>query len=170
MAEGGSAGTFSRLYWMKRLIYRGDRPGPVARALNGFWARQYRKGGALARDRDVTLEVRGRSSGRPLQFPVVLADHEGHWYLVSMLGEQANWVRNVRAGDGRAIIRHDGEHDVTLAEVAVAERAPILRRYLDVAPGARPHLAAERGAPPAAFERIAAEHPVFRIDGLPQPA
>lgn len=168
MAEGGRAGTFSRLYWMKRLIYRGDRPGPVARALNGFWARQYREGGRLSRARDVTLEVRGRTSGRLLQFPVVLADHDGAWYLVSMLGEQANWVRNVRAGDGRAVIRHGGAHDVRLTEIPVSDRAPVLRRYLEVAPGARPHLAVDPGAPSAAFQPIAADHPVFRVDGFAQ--
>ncbi len=112
--------------------------------------------------------MRGRSSGRLLQFPVVLADLDGRWYLVSMLGENANWVRNVRAGDGSAVIRRGDEHDVTLAEVPVGERAPILRRYLDVAPGARPHMDAERGAPLAAFERVAPHHPVFRVDGLDQ--
>ncbi len=167
MVEAGRTGAFSRVYWMKRLIYRGDRPGPVARALNAFWARQY-GAGRLSRARDVTLEVRGRTSGRMLRFPVVLADLDGRWYLVSMLGENANWVRNVRAGDGSAVIRRGADHDVTLTEVPVGERAPILRRYLDVAPGARPHIAADRGAPPADFERVAPDHPVFRVDGLDQ--
>jgi deazaflavin-dependent oxidoreductase (nitroreductase family) len=152
---------FSRV---KRWIYRGDRPSGVARVLNRFWARQYGSG-RLARARDVTLEVRGRSSGKTIVLPVVLADYQGEWYLVSMLGENANWVRNVRAADGRAVIRHGTTHDVELHEVPVGRRAPILQRYLDVAPGARPHVPIDRTAPAEDFERIAHDFPAFRVVG-----
>jgi hypothetical protein len=50
-----------------------------------------------------------------------------------------------------------------LAEVEVRDRAPILRRYLQVAPGARPHIPVDREAPLADFEKISADYPVFRI-------
>jgi hypothetical protein len=53
---------------------------------------------------------------------------------------------------------------VRLVEVQVDQRAPILRRYLDVAPGARPHIPVSRNAPVEQFELIAAQFPVFRID------
>lgn len=132
--------------------------------LNRFWARQYSTG-RYARDRDVALDVRGRSTGNTVSLPVVMADHAGAWYLVSMLGENAGWVRTVRAAAGTAVIRRGLAHPVTLREVPVGERAPILRRYLDIAPGARPHVPVPRDAPVAEFERIAAEFPVFRIDG-----
>lgn len=150
---------------MKRWIYRGNRPSRVARVLNQFWARQYGSG-KMARDRDVVLEVRGRSSGKMIAFPVVLADYRGGWFLVSMLGEDANWVRNVRAADGRAVIRHGTTHDVELHEVPVSHRAPILQRYLDVAPGARPHVPIGRAAPVGEFESVAPDFPVFRVVGL----
>lgn len=42
------------------------------------------------------LEVAGRKTGNPVSFPVVVADYQGERYLVSMLGEDTNWVRNVR--------------------------------------------------------------------------
>ncbi|WP_211330412.1 hypothetical protein [Prauserella muralis] len=42
-------------------------------------------------------------------------------------------------------------------------RAPILRRFLELAPGGRPHLPVAPGAPLAEFERIAARYPVFRV-------
>ncbi|WP_281886724.1 nitroreductase/quinone reductase family protein [Agromyces rhizosphaerae] len=158
--------TFRSVYWVKRAVYRGDRPGPIARWLNAFWAKQYASGGSLSRDRDVTLEVRGRTSGKTIASPVVMADLDDSWYLVSMLGEHANWVRNVRAAEGRATIRRGEPTSVTLDEVPVAERAPILKRYLDVAPGARPHVPVERRAPEEEFAAIAADFPVFRIDGL----
>jgi hypothetical protein len=38
-----------------------------------------------------------------------------------------------------------------------------LRRYLKLAPGARPHIPVDRRAPLAEFEAIAADYPVFRI-------
>jgi mono/diheme cytochrome c family protein len=51
-----------------------------------------------------TLEVPGRRTGRVISFPVVIADHEGERYLVAMFGEGTNWVRNVRAAEGRAVV------------------------------------------------------------------
>ena len=45
----------------------------------------------------------------------------------------------------------------------VSRRAPILKAYLQVAPGARPHLDVSRDAPLAEFEKVAARYPVFRI-------
>ncbi|MBX7434209.1 nitroreductase family deazaflavin-dependent oxidoreductase [Mycobacterium sp. Y57] len=158
----GGRGGFGRWYWVKRRLYPGRRPGPAARVLNAFWARQY-AAGRLARDRDVTLEVRGRVSGDTVAVPVVMADLAGQWYLVSMLGGDARWVSNVRAAGGRATIRHGRGYPVALQEVAIADRAPVLRRYIDVAPGARPHVPVPRQAPLAEFEAIAADFPVFRI-------
>ena len=157
----------SYLYWAKRWIYRGDRPGRLARVLNEYWAKRYATGGRLARTRDVHLEVRGRSSGRLISFPIVLADVDGAWYAVSMLGANANWVRNVRTAGGHAVIRHGKAVEVRLVEVPVPLRAPILKRYLEVAPGARPHIPVDHREPVSALEPIAAQHPVFRVDGLP---
>lgn len=80
-----------------------------------------------------------------------------------MLGERAAWVSNVRAAGGRAVLRHGRREEVWLEEVEPADRAPVLRRYLEVAPSARAHFAVDRRAPVGEFERIAARHPVFRI-------
>jgi len=59
--------------------------------------------------------------------------------------------------------RRRGREEVHLEEVEPGDRAPILRRYLEVAPGARPHLPVDRHAPLAEFERIADQYPVFWI-------
>jgi len=83
-----------------------------------------------------------------------------------MLGERAGWVRNVRAAQGRAVLRHGRREAVRLVEVGVAERPPILKRYLALAPGARPHIPVDRHAPVEAFEEVAARIPVFRITAL----
>jgi len=143
-------------------MYRNGRPGPLARALNRISAIQF-SAGILSPARAVTLEVPGRRTGRLISLPVAVADYQGGRYLVSMLGNDANWVRNVRAADGRAVLRRRGREEVRLVEVAPADRAPILRRYLQVAPGARAHLPVDRHAPLAEFERIAGQFPVFRI-------
>jgi hypothetical protein len=45
----------------------------------------------------------------------------------------------------------------------VSERAPILKAYLQVAPGGRPHFDVSYDAPLADFEKIAARYPVFRV-------
>jgi hypothetical protein len=107
--------------------------------------------------------VPGRRSGRLISFPVVIANHDGERYLVAMLGEHTNWVRNVRAAGGRAMLRHGRREAVRLKEVDPEARPPILRRYLASAPGARPHIPVDRHAPLEDFEQVAPKIPVFRI-------
>jgi len=145
-----------------RWFYRGGRPNRLARALNRLSAIQASTG-VLAPKRMVTLEVRGRQTGRPISFPLVVVDYLGDRYLVSMLGANTNWVRNVRAADGHAVLLRRGREPVRLEEVEPSRRAPILRRYLALAPGARGHLTVDRDAPLEDFEKIAPDIPVFRI-------
>ena len=88
--------------------------------------------------------------------------YQGDRYLVSMLGE-SNWVRNVRAADGRAVLRRSRSEAVRLIEVPVRDRAPVLRRYVAASPGARAHIPVSRRAPVAEFDALAANLPVFRV-------
>ena len=62
------------------------------------------------------------------------------------------------------MIRADGPNSCHLIEVAVAERASILRRYVQQVPGARPHVPVDRHAPVSAFEAIAGQYPAFRVE------
>ncbi len=150
------------LHRLDRWMYRSGRPNRLARLLNRISAIQF-SAGILAPSHWVTLEVRGRRTGRRISFPLVVADYQGERYLVAMLGQHVNWVRNVRAAGGRAVLRHGRREAVRLQEVAPGARAPILRRYLAVAPGARAHIPVDRAAPLEEFERIAAQIPVFRV-------
>ena len=156
---GTATGLRSRL---RRWMYRGGSPHGVARALNRLDA-VVLGGGRLPISRAVTLEVAGRRTGRIVPVPVVVADVDGERYLVAMLGEGTNWVRNARAAGGSAVLRQGRRRPVHLEEIPVVQRAPVLRRYLDIAPGARPHFPVTRGAPLEDFERIAARYPVFHI-------
>lgn len=145
-----------------RAMYAGGRGNAAARRFARLWAAVH--GAGLTPRRWVTLEVAGRRSGRLTRFPLGMADWRGDWYLVSMLGENCNWVRNVRAADGLVTIRHGRARACRLVEVPVEERAPILKRYLATVPGARPHLPVDRHAPLAEFAAIAARYPAFRVE------
>jgi hypothetical protein len=65
------------------------------------------------------------------------------------------------------IVSPGPRESVYLEEVEPADRARVLRRYLQVAPGARPHIPVDRRAPLAEFARIAADYPLFRIHADP---
>jgi len=148
-----------------RAMYARGRGDATARRLSRLWAAVFARG--LMPRRWVTLEVPGRRSGKLTRFPLGMADLSGQWYLVPMLGEGCNWVQNVRAAGGRVTLRHRRSVTCRLDEVPVAERAPVIRRYLQTVPGARPHIPVGRHAPMADFEAIAPRYPVFRVSPVP---
>src|SRR5215467_7226626 len=161
-ASWGAEGVaMERTHTLDRWLYRGKRPNRLARLINGASARLAAAG--IGPSQLAMLEVTGRRTGKKVSFPVVVADWQGGRYLVSMLGEGTNWVRNVRAAGGRARLRHGRQEDVQLDEVDPAARAPIVRRYLECAPGARSHIPVDRNAPVEEFEPVAQDIPVFLI-------
>ncbi len=144
-----------------RWLYRGQRPNWIARILNRVTAAVASAG--VASNYLVTLEVTGRKSGRTVSLPLVMAVVDGERYLVSMLGDNVQWVRNVRAAGGRAVLRSGRREEIQLEEVPAGQRAPILRAYLQRAPGARPHVPVNKDAALAEFQKVAAAFPVFRL-------
>ena len=149
------------LYRSKRWLYRRQRPNWIARIANRAWATVASSG--IASNSVVTLEVTGRKSGRTVSLPVVVAVVDAERYLVSMLGENVNWIQNVRAAGGRAVLRSGCREEVHLEEVPAEQRAPILRAYLQHAPGARPHVPVSKDAPLAEFEKVTPAFPAFRV-------
>jgi hypothetical protein len=145
----------------KRWLYRGQRPNWIARILNRASAAVASSG--VTPNYLVTLEVAGRKSGRTVSLPVVIAIVDGQRYLVSMLGDNVHWVQNVRAAGGRAVLRSGAREEIQLEEVPADQCAPILRAYLQRAPGARPHVPVNKDAALAEFQRVAAAFPVFRV-------
>lgn len=146
-----------------RRMYRGGRGNATARRYARVWGAVFRAG--LFPKRWVTLEVPGRRTGRPMRVPLGMADVDGRWYLVSMLGE-CDWVRNVRAADGRATLWRRRGRPCRLVEVPIDDRGPILRRYVGTVPGGRPHIPVARGAPLTEFAAIADRYPVFEVTEL----
>ena len=145
-----------------RWLYRGGRPNLWARVQNRATAQLFARG--ILPRRVAALGIHGRRSGRLIWFPVALTEFEGHSYVVSMLGRDANWVRNLNAADGQAILRHGRRESVRLVDADPALRGPILRQFLSGAPGARPHVPIRLDASPAEYERVAANYPIFRVD------
>jgi hypothetical protein len=145
----------------KRWLYKDGRPNIIARMLNRGWALFHSLG--LFPNYLVTLEVVGRQSGKLISFPLAMVVVDGERYLVSMLGEEANWVRNLKAAGGKANLRHGISEKVLLEEVDVNQRAEIIKAYLQIAPGARPHTPVDKDAPVSEFENVASEYPVFRV-------
>ena len=143
-----------------RAMYVGRRGNGTARRFARFWNMVLHLG--LLPRRWVTLEVRGRRSGSVTRFPLGMADVEGQWYVVSMLGE-CNWVKNVRAAGGRATLRRRSARPVKLVEIPVEKRAPVIKEYVRRVPGGRPHIPVDRHEPVEAFETVASEYPVFQV-------
>ncbi len=144
-----------------RWLYREGHPNALARVTNRAWATLHSLG--IAPNYMVTLEIVGRRSGRVISFPLAMVILDGERYLVSMLGAHATWVRNVRAAGGHATLRHGRTEEVLLEEVPVEKRARVLKAYLRIAPGARPHIPVDMDASLDEFEKIAAAFPVFRL-------
>jgi hypothetical protein len=139
-----------------RWLYRGGRPNRFASVINRWTAAVYALG--IAPNYLVTLDVVGRRSGRVQSLPLVMAVAEGERYLVSMLGEEVAWVRNVRAAGGNVTLRH-GRREEVRVEVAPERRAPVLKAYLKRAPGARPHLPIHKDAPLSEFAQVSNRFP-----------
>jgi deazaflavin-dependent oxidoreductase (nitroreductase family) len=111
-----------------------------------------------------TLWVRGRSSGEWRSNPVNLLTYNGDHYLVAPRGV-TQWVRNLRvAGNGQLRVgRKVQAFDAT--ELDNAEKTEVLRAYLK-------RWKVEVGiffdgvsatSPTAELDRIAPNHPVFRV-------
>ena len=142
-------------------MYREQRPNWIAKFLNRVDATIAATG--VTPNYLIKLEVTGRKSGRTISFPLAVTVINGQRYLVSMLGDDAQWVHNVRAANGKAVIHSGSREAVQLVEVPVELRAPILKAYLHRAPGARPHVPVSKDAPVSEFEKIASDFPVFRV-------
>ena len=111
-----------------RLLYRDWRPTRIGRWVNrlaSWWSAL----GLSSREMAV-LEVRGRASGQRRSTPVVIATVEGKRYLISMLGSGSDWVKNVEAAHGEAVIHQGCRRRIHLVAVPPQQRTPILREYL----------------------------------------
>jgi hypothetical protein len=120
----------------------------------------------------VVLEVRGRRSGKLRRTVVVRTPAQGQDYVAALAGE-SEWVRNIRAAAGQAVLRHGRAERVKLIEVPPDERAPILWAYLHRPGWSSPAQEAQHyfGVPSdpsmEQLRTIVDRYPVFRITPFP---
>ncbi len=150
-----------RRVWLG-LFYRNWRPTPLGRLVSGALA--WLSGLGLTPPILITLQVKGRRSGRLRSKVLVIARHDGQRYLVSMLGDGSDWVRNIRASGGAAFVKRGRSRSVMLTEVPVSERGPILKAYCHVATSGRHHFPVPHTASVSEFDAVAERYPVFRIE------
>jgi deazaflavin-dependent oxidoreductase (nitroreductase family) len=128
------------------------------------------------------LTVPGRKTGRPVGVPLVVFPHETERYLIASYGV-VNWVRNLRAADGRAELRRGRETEkISAVELPDDEAGPILRVSLLAGPPGiprpmvrifrrffvLPYLEVDMNSSDADFVRSAPNHPVFRVEPVGQ--
>ena len=112
-------GLFAGVDYSARTRYRPPPPRyqRVQRRLGPFMIRL-----GIGPKQVVVLEVPGRRSGVIRRNALVKASHNGNDYLVALAGE-SEWVRNVRAADGQAVIGRRQRQAVRLVEVPPARAA-----------------------------------------------
>ena len=102
------------------------------------------------------LSVPGRRSGHWHTLPIVVLDHNGERYLVSVRGE-SDWVLDLRASHSGRLSNRGRVEEISVLEILVADRAPLIAAYANRF-GKMPHVAATLRALPDP-----ADHPIFRI-------
>jgi hypothetical protein len=81
-----------------------------------------------------------------------------------MLGPDSDWVKNVEAAKGEVVLVHGRRRPMHLVMVPTAERAPILRAYVNAATSGRHHIPIDVDAPLSDFHAVAERYPVYRMD------
>ncbi|WP_374686592.1 nitroreductase/quinone reductase family protein [Promineifilum sp.] len=121
----------------------------------------------------VTLEVRGRRSGRPIRVSVTRVRQDGKQYLVALYRD-SQWARNVRAAGGAATIISRHRMPVQLVEIPTEARAPILLGYVNQrafthsgAQSARHFFGLQSKPTLADMAALAEQYPVFEIRPRP---
>ncbi len=147
--------------WL-RFLYRNRRPTLLGHWNSRFFCWWARIG--LPPRFLVALQVRNRVSGRLQADAVVVCNVAGQQYIVSMFGTISDWVHNLAASGGAAVICHGARVPVHLVLVPPEERAPILREFVRVAASGRKHFPLSVAASPDDFAAIAADYPVYRIE------
>jgi deazaflavin-dependent oxidoreductase (nitroreductase family) len=137
------------------------KPSGLVKAMNSLVGRLASWG--LIPGGTALLQVKGRRSGQTRSTAVTWVEHDGQRYLVAPRGN-TEWVRNVKAAGGEAVLKHGKSDAVRLEELPVEQRAPLIQAYLKkTARVTKREFGIEPDAPIEEFQRIAPDHPVFRI-------
>jgi deazaflavin-dependent oxidoreductase (nitroreductase family) len=140
------------------------KPNPVERVFNRLFGAVVSLGGGLAHN--YVLQTVGRKSGRTYQTPVNLLEYDGKRWLVAPRGK-AQWVYNAEASGTVTLKKGRRSQRYRVRSVDLAQRPPILKRYLEAyTPTVQRYFAVQAGVPESDFLKIADQHPVFEVQAL----
>jgi deazaflavin-dependent oxidoreductase (nitroreductase family) len=105
------------------------------------------------------LSVRGRKSAEVRSTPVSIATVEGSRYIVAAFAGAA-WVANVRAAGSGTLRQGRTIEEVSLVEIPVEDRGPVLRGFLEQVRGGVRFFGSSN---PDVVVRQADRFPVFRV-------
>jgi len=105
------------------------------------------------------LTVPGRTTGQPRSTPISIAVVHGTRYIVAAFADAA-WVGNVRAAGSAQLSRGGRTERVTLTELPILEREPVLRAFLQQVRGGTRYFGAQT---PDEIVAAADRYPAFRI-------
>jgi len=141
------------------MVYK--KPNTLTKKMNSFLGWLAARG--IGPRRLVRLEHKGRVSGGTRSTAVNWTEHDGKRYLVSPRGD-TQWVRNVRADGGRAVLRRGGNAEsVRLEEIPVEGRAAIIKQYVGENKIVKGEFGLEPDDPIEKYNGITANHPTFQI-------
>jgi deazaflavin-dependent oxidoreductase (nitroreductase family) len=111
------------------------------------------------------LAVRGRKSGQWRTNPVNLLEYDAQRYLVAPRGV-TDWVHNIRVSHTGELRLGSKAEPIRVTEVPDSEKLPILRAYLKKWSWEVGAFFEGVGAdaPETEVQRIAPNHPIFRIE------
>ena len=110
------------------------------------------------------LTIPGRKTGKMRSTPVSVLRVNGQRYILT--GLETGWVKNARAAGWGLLSYRRKKERVTLIELPVEERTPILREFPVQVPGGVQFFERLLDLPndPEAFAQAAPRCPVFRLD------
>ena len=138
-----------------------NRPSGFTKWMNGVMG--WMGGAGIGPKKMVSLTIKGRKSGQSRTVAVNIVEYDGKRYLVAPRGN-TEWSRNAIAAGGEAVIKRGKPEDVCLVEVSVAERVPIIQKYVEETAIVRKEFGVEPDSPIEEYQKIAEKHPTFRID------
>jgi deazaflavin-dependent oxidoreductase (nitroreductase family) len=138
-----------------------QKESSLDRAFNRFFG--FLVGLGIGAKYNFVLETKGRKTGKAYSTPVNLTEMDGRRYLVAVRGE-TGWVRNARAAGTVLLRKGSARLTFRVREVAVDERPPILKEFLErYASQVQRFYPVPKGSPVESFREMAPRAPVFEL-------
>ncbi|MEK7247515.1 MAG: nitroreductase/quinone reductase family protein [Chloroflexota bacterium] len=138
-----------------------NKPSGFTKKMNSFLG--WLGGRGMGPKKMVQLTIKGRKSGQPRTVAVNIVEYDGKRYLVAPRGN-TEWSRNAIASGGEAVIKRGKPEDVRLVDIPVADRVPIIQKYVEETAIVRAEFGVEPDSSDEEYQKIAEKHPTFRID------